>query len=91
MSKQYNESRSEIEEKKYELEKLRLISVQDEMDLKQLSESLKQLEKEKISKEQELSEREREIQRISRDLMEHQLLSESLMTSMEVIKLHVLN
>lgn len=83
MSKQYNESRSEIEEKKYELEKLRLISVQDEMDLKQLSESLKQLEKEKISKEQELSEREREIQRISRDLMEHQLLSESLMTSME--------
>jgi len=91
MSKQYNESRSEIEETKYELEKLRLISVQDEMDLKQLSESLKKLEKEKIGKEQELSEREREIQRISRDLMEQQLLSESLMTSMEVIKLYVLN
>jgi flagellar biosynthesis chaperone FliJ len=47
MSKQYNECRSELDEKKNELEKLHLISQQDEMDLNQLSEAIKQIEKEK--------------------------------------------
>ena len=84
MSKQYNECRSELDEKKNELEKLHLISQQDEMDLNQLSEAIKQIEKEKNIKDQELSNKEREIQKITRDLMEQQLMSDSLMTSLEV-------
>lgn len=56
--------RSELDEKKYELEKLQLICHQDEMDLRQLSEALKQIEKEKNIKDPELSVKEREIQRI---------------------------
>lgn len=81
MTKQYNECRSEIEEKTYELERLRS---NNDIEEQKLNETILQLEEKIEGKEAEILNKEIEIQRITDHLMEQQLSTERLMTSGEV-------
>ncbi|KAK4022479.1 hypothetical protein OUZ56_007941 [Daphnia magna] len=81
MTTQYDVCRRELEDKVLELETMQLNRTKGEERCEQLIDAIRHLEETIRAKEEELEVKDKEIQRISQDLMDHQLLYDPVLSN----------
>lgn len=88
MTLHYNACRNELNSKVQELDLLQASNAKEEELSKQLIDKIREMEDLVYAKEQELELKDKEIQRITQELLEQQLLCDS-MVSTEVLLCHM--